>query len=251
MLSIWRSVAVLSVVFPMQLAAQAGSAPGEPDGWSLGLSVVSDTNPYIGQDPDVLPIPLIRYRNGPFDISTNGIAYDVLDRQGWTLTVAARPRFSGLINTDGPLLDGIDRRVTGDLALEARYDIGLAFAELAFRQEFTGESDGQEVRLNAGVRSQIGAVGLRLGAGLAWQNGDLSQYIWGVSSGEARPGRPAYAPGDVLIPNVTIGARYAINDRWSLLGTIRADFFPDAITDSPIIADSTLIAGGIGFLYRF
>ncbi len=251
MLRIRRSAVILFALFPGFLAAQERPAEGDTDGWSLGLSVLSDTNPYIGQEADVLPIPLISYRRGAFEVSTNGVSYELLDRNAWSLTVAARPRFSGLISTDGPLLDGIDRRVTGDLALEARYDIGFAFAGLAFRQEFTGESDGQEVRLNAGVRGRFGALGLRLGAGLAWQNGDLSQYIWGVSSGEARPGRPAYAPGDVLIPNVTAGARYSINDNWSVLATIRSDFFPDAVTDSPIIADSTLIAGGIGLLYRF
>lgn len=234
------------------LGAVVAHAQQEPrDGWTLGLSVVGDTNPYLGQGSDVLALPLIAYRSGPFAISTNGVEYRLLRNGPFSLTVAARPRFSGLISTDGAQLDGIDREVTGDVALEAVYDIGRFYADGAIRQEFTGEHDGQELRLGVGTRQRLGAVGLSLNAGAAWQSEDLSQYIWGVSASEVAVGRPAYAPGNVLVPYLSIGARLPINDNLSLLGTIRADFLPSEVTDSPIIEDDTLISGGLGFVYRF
>ena len=199
----------------------------------------------------MLPIPLISYRSGPFAISTNGISYRLLNDGSWTLPAAARPRFSGLISTDGAQLDGIDRVVTGDLALEMGYDIGVFYATVDLRQEFTGEHDGQEVRLGLGTRTRLGPVALSIGGGAAWQSSDLSQYIWGVSTGEARPGRPAYAPGNVVVPYLSVSGRLPLNDKWSLIGSVRADFFPDSITDSPIIADDTLFSGGLGVIYRF
>lgn len=240
-------LAALALAVPTQVAAQ----PTTQDGWTLGLSVVGDSNPYIGQDEDFLAIPLIGYRDGPFSISTLGLEYDFYRDGAWRLTAAARPRFSGLISTDGPLLDGIDRQVTGDVALEAAYDIGVFRATGAIRQEFTGEHSGQELRFGLGVRQQAGPVGLSLEAGAAWQSEDLSQYVWGVSAAEARPGRPAYAPGDVVVPYLSLGARVPVNDRWSVVGSIRADFLPDDVTDSPIIEDDTLVSGILGVVFRF
>jgi outer membrane protein len=233
------------------LAPATAFSQDRPDGWSLGLSVLGDTNPYLGQDADVIPLPLVSYRQGPFEASTNGLSYTFLNTGPLQLTAAARPRFSGLISTDGPELDGIDRRVTGDLALEAQYDIGRFYGRAAIRQEFTGEHDGQEARLRFGARQRFGTVGLDLAAGAAWQNGDLSRYVWGVDADETAPGRAAYDPGSVVVPFVSFAARYQISENWSLLGTLRADFLSDDITDSPIIEDDTLIAGGIGFVFRF
>lgn len=246
-----RLLALGLILFPTVAVSQAGPREERADGWTLGLSVLGDTNPYLGQDSDIIPLPLVSYRQGPFEIGTLGVEYDFLNSGPWRLTAAARPRFSGLISTDGDQLDGIDRDVTGDLSLEAQYDIGQFYTRFALRQEFTGEHDGNEARLRFGARQRIGTLGLDLSAGAAWQNSDLSQYIYGVDGDEARPGRPTYAPGDVIVPFVSLSARYQINDNWSVLGSLRGDFLSDDITDSPIIEDDALISGGIGFVFRF
>lgn len=239
---------ILGIAFAPALA-QAQDPRG--DGFSFGGLVVGDTNPYLGQGSDIIPLPLINFRSGPFALSTNGVSYQVWDAGPWGLTLAARPRFSGLISTDGEQLDGIDREVTGDAAVELRYDIGRMYVGADLRQEFTGEHDGQEARLRVGLRQQVGAVRLDFAAGGAWQNGDLSRYIWGVSDEEARPGRAPYDPGSVLVPFVGLRGSIPIGENWSLLGSLRADFLPDDVTDSPIIEDDTLISGGIGVEFRF
>lgn len=246
-----RLFALCLLLTPAQALAQAAPREDRSDGWTLGLSVLGDTNPYLGQGSDIIPLPLVSYRQGPFEISTLGIEYDFLESGPWSLTAAARPRFSGLISTDGPELDGIDREVTGDLSLEAQYDIGRFYTRFALRQEFTGEHDGNEARLRFGARQRLGTVGLDFSAGAAWQSSDLSQYIYGVDSVEARPGRPQYSPGDVVVPFLSLSARYQINENWSMLGSLRGDFFSDDITDSPIIEDDALISGGVGFVFRF
>lgn len=215
------------------------------------MIVATDSNPYIGQDADVVPIPLISYRSGPLTFGTNGLAYRFIDTSPWSLNIAARPRFSGLIATDGPLLEGIDRKVTGDIAIESRYDIGIFFASFDLRQEFTGEHDGQELRFGVGSRSKIGPVGLELGAGAFWQSDKLSQYNWGVSASEVAAGRPAYAPGDVIIPYASISARLPLAENWSLLGTVRVDLLTSKISDSPIIADEQIFSGALGISYSF
>lgn len=242
---------VISGICVLALPIGAQAQQGPPDGFSFGGLITADTNPYIGEDAEAIPLPLITFRNGPFELSTNGLSYEVLSDRPWGLTVAARPRFSGLISTDGPELDGIDRDVTGDLALEVRYDIGRLYVGADLRQEFTGEHDGQEARLRVGLRRAVGPVRVDFSAGGAWQSGDLSRYIWGVSEAEARSDRPAYDPGAVIVPFVGLRGTMPLGDNWSLLGTLRADFLPDDVTDSPIIEDDTLVSGGLGVQFRF
>jgi outer membrane protein len=235
----------------LPLPALGQGAEGRGDGFSLGGLVAADTNPYLGQDADVIPLPLFSFRNGPLELSTNGLSYDLLRQGPFGMTLAARPRFSGLISTDGPELDGIDREVTGDVAFEMRYDLGGMYAGADLRQEFTGEHDGQEARLRFGLRRSVGSVRLDWSAGAAWQSGELSRYVWGVSETEARTGRAAYDPGTVIVPFVGLRGVMPLGENWSVLGTLRADFLPDAVTDSPIIEDDTLISGGLGVQFRF
>lgn len=246
-----RLLAVGLLLTPGLALAQDAPREGRNDGFSLGLLVVGDTNPYLGQGSDIIPLPLFSFRQGDFAVSTEGVEYSFLNDGPLRLTAAARPRFSGLISTDGDQLDGIDREVTGDFALEAQYDIGRFYTAAALRQEFTGEHDGQEARLRFGARQRLGSVGLDWSAGAAWQSGDLSRYIYGVDTDEVAPGRPTYDPGSVVVPFLSVSARYQINESWSLLGSLRTDFFSDDITDSPIIEDDALISGGVGFVFRF
>ena len=241
----------VALIFFLNVPAALAAQERTPDGWNIGAIIAADSNPYIGQSADVVPIPLISYRSGPLSIGTNGLGYRFIQTGPWDVTVAARPRFSGLISTDGALLDGIDRQVTGDLALEARYDIGVYYASFDLRQEFTGEHDGQELRFGVGTRTRVGRVGLDLGAGAFWQNDDLSRYIWGVSPSETAIGRPAYAPGYVIVPYVSLRARLPLSGNWSLLGTVRVDFLNSDISSSPIIEDDQLFSGALGISYSF
>jgi len=120
-----------------------------------------------------------------------------------------------------------------------------------FRQEFTGEHDGQEAVLGLGYGTQVGKVGLEFSAGAAWQSADLSAFIWGVSASEALGGRPAYAPGDAVIPFAAVNAFYPLNDNWTLIGTARADFLPNEVSNSPIVDEDNIFSLILGVTYSF
>lgn len=225
---------------------------GPRDGWSLGLVAAVATNPYLGEDTEIFPYPALTYRRGPFSIGTFGVEYDFYATERLTFSAGLVPRFTGLFSTDAPELDGIDRKVTGDVALGLEYDLGSGFgADITYRQEFTGEHDGQELVLDLGYGTQIGRVGLEFSAGAAWQSEDLSAFIWGVSPSEARAGRPAYAPGDVIIPYAAVNAFVPLNENWTLIGTARADFLPSDVSDSPIVDEDDIYSLILGVTYSF
>ena len=236
----------------MALVTPAVAQEGPRDGWSIGVVTAISTNPYIGEGTDALPYPALIYRKGPFSIGTFGVEYDVYESESLTFSAGLVPRFTGLVSTDAPELEGIEREVTGDVALGLEYDIGSGFsADLTFRQEFTGEHDGQEVILDLGYGTQVGKVGLELSAGAAWQSSDLSAFIWGVSASEARAGRPAYAPGDAIVPFAAVNAFYPLNDNRTLIVTAQADFLPSEVSDSPIVDEDDIYSLILGVTYSF
>jgi len=249
----FNSIALAVLIGIALLAGHARATPAtEPDGWSLGAIVALGTNPYIGEDTQIEPYPLITYRSGPFSIGTLGLTYDLYHTDQWLLTTGITPRFSGLFNTDAPELEGIDRDVTADLFFKASYQVNSSVdTSLRLRQEITGDHDGQELTVDLGYSTRLDTTDLRLSAGASWQSAELGTYIWGVRPFEARAGRPSYDTGDVIIPFLAVEAERPITDRWALIGNLRADLLPNDVTDSPIVDEDTLIVIGLGAVYRF
>lgn len=243
-----RSLAPLALtLLPLTAAAQSGP----PQGWSLGLGGTLGTDPYVGDDFDALPFPIIQYRGERFSVGLEGATYTLYRSGPFSLDGTLGPRIFGLVFSNADELDGIDRDITGDVGLAARYDTGIAFARAAVKQEFTRQHDGQEVELAVGTRLPAGRVRLQFEAGATYQSGDLASYLWGVETGEATPDRAAYDPGEALIPFLGATAIYPLSDRLTLIGTSRLDVLPDAVADSPIVDESVTIGGFFGISYRF
>lgn len=223
-----------------------------PEGWSAGLYAAHSTNPYIGEKSETGALPSLSYRKGPLTIGTIGITYDVYEGQNFGFTAGIVPRFTGLKSPKSAQLAGINRKVTGDVALGFHYDFGSDFkTELTLRQEFTGKHKGQEVVWDVGYETTIGDVAFGVSTGFSWQSKKLAAYNWGVSAAEARAGRAAYAPGDAFIPHVTIGTLVPLGDNVNLVGSVRADFLPNSVSSSPIVSKDKVYTAVLGVSYNF
>jgi len=225
----------------------------EEDGFTFGLVAGGYVNsPFVGESSQYIPYPIITYRNGPFEIGTFGVSYDFIDRNNFLLRAGVAPRFSALAEADAPELAGIDREFTADVYLGAEYRFDSGFNVGAqFRQDITGEHDGQGLRFDLGYSTLAGKTGIDVGAGILWQSDDLANYVWGVFPSEALPGRPAYDVGDVVIPFLSLEVERPVTDRWSIFGSVRVDFLPDDVTDSPIIEEDSPVLVSLGAVFRY
>lgn len=86
-------------------------------------------------------------------------------------------------------------------------------------------------------------------AGAVWQDADLAGFLYGVSAAEATTGRAAYAPGDVVVPYLSISTAVPITDSVSAFAAVTADFLPEEVADSPIIDED--IGGGFIFALTY
>lgn len=247
------ALSISSVLLSVVLAtASHAQQDGPRDGFSIGIIANYGTNPYIGEDDEVTPLPLINYRSGSFSIGVQGLFYDFYSSQGLTLSTGVTPRFSALADADAPELSGIDREITADAFFGVAYDINQNFGfEAIVRQELTGEHDGQEIQLALGYQTQALQTGFGLNAGVRWQSEDLANYTWGVRPSEAIVGRPAYDTGDVIIPYLSLDFVRSLNENLALIGQVQAEFLPSEVSDSPIVEEDTLFGITLGVSYSF
>jgi outer membrane protein len=244
---------VANATFALMLCAAPALSQQQPEGFSLGLGVVGSSGLYVGEDSAAMALPLLRYDSEAFSIGIpDGVRVTILERRDYRVSAVVSPRFSAIEASDAPELDGLDRAFTADGGVQARYVFNER-TQLRFWAvtELTDEHSGSEVALSARHALPLGRVPLLFEGGVTWQSADLSGYLYGVSAPEATGTRPAYDPGDVLIPHLSVGTAIPITQKTRLVANIRADFLPDEVTLSPIVDEDVSVQGFLGISYSF
>ncbi|APX13460.1 hypothetical protein BWR18_18585 [Tateyamaria omphalii] len=208
---------------------------------------------FTGEGSDVQALPLLRYESERFGVGIpEGLRVTVFSNPQVRLSGVISPRFSALDDPDSAFLDGIDRDITVDGGAQLRYSFARG-TQLQLRAvtELTDEHGGQEISAELSQAIPLGRTPLLVSAGLTWLSDDLARYSYGVLASEALAGRPEYDPGDVIIPHIALTSVFPINDRVNLVGSVRAEFLPDEVTDSPIVDEDIGVSTFLGLTYQF
>jgi len=245
---------ILPLIGCLSVLPAISQAQGRPEGFSFGLAAVANDSPFVGGDVSFGLLPILGYDSRAYSVGIlQGLRVTAFERDSFRLSVIAAPRFYlEILDTEGAALDGIDRNITGEAGFAIEYSLGRA-TEIGLRgvQEVTGEHGGQELVLNVRQRVALGSFPLILGGDLRWQSADHAEYAWGVRPEEATATRAAYAPGAVLIPGLSIGTFVPINEKTSVIATLRVDFLPDEVSSSPIVDQDMTTSAFIGITRSF
>lgn len=243
---------VTSLLLPA--VAQAQPRGGEPTGFNYGVAFVGNDSPYADGGWAFAGLPILNYVGENWSIGLlDGLRYGIVNNEDFQLELVLAPRvYQVIVDSAGDPLEGVDRGPSGEAGIAAEYQItDLTQFRLRAVQEITGVNDGAEVVLELRQMVFAGFLPVYLGGGVTWQSGNLSQYAWGVYPDEATPTRPAYAPGDVWIPNLAIGTFIPLNEKTSVIGALRVDFLPDAIVESPVVGQNRTTSLFIGVTRSF
>lgn len=231
--------------------AGPATAQMQPEGFSVGVAVSTGVSPFVGVDDDPMALPLLRYDSERVSIGfPDGLRVTVFEQDGLRFSGVLSPRLSEIGRSDAATLSGLDREITLDGGVQVDYSFGRGTG-LVFRAvtELTDEHGGHEISLGARQALPLGRVPVFLGAGVDYLSGDLSEYVYGVRSGDT--GFALYAPGDVFVPYLNVGAAIPITDRASVVANARVQFLPDDVVNSPIIDDDIAFGVLLGLQYRF
>lgn len=234
-------------------SASAAYAQQEPDGFSAGIGVGYANSVFVDDDSTAQALPLIRYDTPQFSLGLpDGARVTLFGDDQLRLSAVLAPRFSALDDADSLALDGIERDVTLDGGAQLVYRFGAGtLLRVRALTELTDEHGGQELGAEISQPVPLGRQILLASAGATWLSGDLAQYTYGVLPGEAIAGRPSYDPGSVVIPHISLSTVFPVSERARIIGSVRAEFLPDAVTDSPIVDADVGISSFVGLSFQF
>ncbi len=231
------------------VAAVPAAAEGR---WSIGAFAGVQSDYYVGSDSwDDAFGGLLAYDTAKLHIGFDGISYRFLARSDVTLGVAlgvrADPDFP-----DGALFDGLERDSAIEAGLFARYEIGTqAYIAGSLMQDVSSAHHGFEADLSVGTEHALGMVNLDLSLGGKFRDGDLNQYLVGVSSGEANGRRAAYTPGASVIPYIEVTSSVPLSDNITFVGAVSYQHLGSAYEDSPLVDHSNTGSLDLGLVYQF
>jgi len=232
-----------------QLAKAAATDTGS--GWIFGGGVAVTNPGYVGYSRQITPLPLVFYHYGRWFFAGFSGGYLLSNGDHYRLALVVQPTLNRLSASDSPQLAGIQSRqwsLAGGANLETFGDWG--HLNLGLFHDLLDRNNGTSANLGYRFPFHVGGWTLSPGVGLRWQSANLTNYYYGVSDAEARPGRPAYSPGSDTSPYVSFGVSTAINDEWQFRGDLSYQRFGSAIHNSPIVDRSGSPTIFIGFIYN-
>lgn len=223
---------------------------------SLGLGVLVERDIYRDVETEVQPAPYFRYENGPFEI----MAYDTINA---AYQIFRTDMFS--IAADGylSLEEGYDPDdsdyLKGMEALDSLYGAGLRVetvlagweAGLEVLQDLSGKHDGQQVEFSVAYPWHMAGFELRPELSLTWLSEKTVDYLYGVCAKEARPDRPAYAPGSSFELGLELMVQRPIVGNFTAVGIVAVSRFGSDIGDSPLVDEDYAIEAVLGVMYTF
>lgn len=220
------------------LRAQRATGEGAPaQGLVLGAGLAATDPGYVGYHLRVDPFPLFSYRRGR--VYLDGATAGLIAARGDTYALSAilAPDLRRLRASDSPELAGIRTRewtINGGVKFALRETWGAASVEAL--RDVLGRSHGTSVSLDYGYPISLGGgVKLTPGAGVEWQNADLTNYYYGVSTAESLPTRPAYTAGAAVDPSVHLNLAVPLSLHWHLGAGLGYTHFDRSIRESPLV----------------
>lgn len=241
--------------------APAGAGPlqeSKPYSWGLGFAALSKQQSYAGIDRDTLAVPLIYFENrwvqllGPrLEFKLPGFEWG--EDQELSFGLGIEFDGSGYKPGDAPILRGMERRKDGIFAgATAKWSNPFADVSAEWMFDAAGASKGQRVRLGVERSFHLGdRFMLTPGASAAWLDAKYANYYYGVRSGEARAGRPAYTAESTVRPELSLRTDYMIDERQLVFVSLGYTALGSEIKNSPLTDGSGETNVFLGYLYRF
>jgi len=219
--------------------------------WTLGALAIHRDAPYRGLDESPLLVPLLRFEGERAYLRGLRGGFVAYREGGFELGPFLQVRGDGYDAGDSDALSGMDdRRFSLDAGVAASWRVpNVGQFELSFATDALDRSGGQEVELSYTAMVKAGGWTFLPSLSIRWQSNDLVDYYYGVRSDEAIIGRPAYAAGAAVLPELAVLATRPLGGRWQLFARAGHTWLPGEITDSPIVGQDgrTTVLVGLGY----
>jgi len=246
------ALAGLVLVHASVFAQHGGPSTDNEAVWGLGLAVMQETSPYKGVDDATKAVPVITFENRWVRVFGPGLEFKLGTFGDTALGLTASYSDSGFKAGDSPFLSGMsERKGSAWLGVRARHSLGWATLTGEVFADASDNSGGQKVKVGIERRFALGNFGISPRLAATWMDSKYTDYYYGVSAAEARPGRSAYSPDATV--NTSIGMRmdYRLAPQQMLFLDLGVDALGKEIRNSPLVDRRSVPEVRLGYLYRF
>ncbi|MEL7297107.1 MAG: MipA/OmpV family protein [Pseudomonadota bacterium] len=229
-------------------AAEDGRQEDGPPGWVAGLGYFVAPDPFVGDvERQDQVFPLVGYIGERLTWLGPSLSYRLIDRDDFSLSVELDLRFEGFdSDSESAALDGLIDR---DSALEAGLEMTYGPFSLVAKTDVSSTHGGTAASLGFGDDwSLTDQLGFSVQADILFRDGDLSDYYFGVSPGEARSFRPAFEVDETLGYQLSADLAWRISDRALAFVGANYEVLDDDISSSPIVNQSRQLSWQAGFI---
>ena len=223
---------------------------------ALGAASIGAQNPYYTSDDgdewksDLIPLVLYNGRYVFFRGTAAGI--HLVKRDAVELNLLSRARLLRLDPGESEVLKGLEPRghsLDGGIEIRLRGDWGEL--QSAWLTDTLARHRGESAEVSYRYRLDYGRLSITPFVSWEWYDDDLTNYYYGVSSDEVRPGRPEYTPGSSNWFSVGLITSYALGDRTMFFANMSLGDVDPAVENSPLVDARTRAAFYLGGAYVF
>lgn len=156
------------------------------------------------------------------------------------------PNSTGAARAEAP-----ERDITVDGGVEMLYTLERSEFQVQLLTDISGKHDGQELWFSWARIHKIGQLELVPSVGFNWKSSQAANYYYGVRDDEATIVLPEYQVDSAINVFARIGAKYALNDHWNIIGVLQYERLDHAISDSPAVKDDHVETAFLGLYYEF
>ncbi len=223
--------------------------------FSLGLGGFLTTSPYHAQRDDDSIWPVINYDNDTWYIQGDEVGGYLLNDDINELKVKAYYFDQGYQpkHGHGRAMRHLDqRRTTVMSGISYQYTGAYGAIHTQVAADTRNRSQGAMANLAYLNLVQWDKLSLIPELGVDWANGQQTRYYYGVSSGEStRTGLAAYRPSANLTPYLSMMTVYNVTPQWDTYASVRGNFLPATVRDSPMVQEDRTYAFSVGVNYNF
>jgi len=220
--------------------------------WGLGAATAYLQTPYKGLDGEHIAVPYFSYQGEQLIFDLAAVSYILHRSEQLQFALEGELRFEGYESDDSPDLAGMKSR-------RPSFDAGASVAGFVMGGELkalllgdiTDTHKGYEARVQYQKPYVFGRLFIAPALGVAWLDGALVDYYYGVEAGEVTSVRPAYHAESTTNLFVELSAGYAISKTLELLGGVKTVRRGSSIENSPIVDSRNDTAVFSAVQYKF
>lgn len=227
-----------------------------PGSAALGGGLRAGQSPYFATDNEDLRqrdlIPLYLYEGKYLFARGTAAGFHIFRNNTFEFNLYSRYRFQKLDPDSHSYYEGLEERKQ---SFDAGVELGLKqnWGEIKFDwvTDTLGRHNGQEMRLSYRYRFETGPWSISPFISWTLQDANLTNYYFGVSEAEARPDRPAYAPGESQWMSLGLNTAWHVSDRIVFFGNVAFGGAESNVADSPLVEEEGFSGVFVGGTYLF